>query len=54
LTNNSGTSSVVREDAVPGGGIGAERSIIADGVFGGGGVHFSLFRMEEKSFIILV
>jgi hypothetical protein len=37
LTSNGGTSSVMGEDVIPGGGVGTERSIIADGVFGPGG-----------------
>jgi hypothetical protein len=37
----------------PRGGIGAERSIIANGVFGPGGMYLGLFRMVEKSSVIL-
>jgi hypothetical protein len=54
LTSSSGTFSVMWEDVVPGGGIGAERSIIANEVFGPGGAHLGLFRTVEKSSVILV
>jgi hypothetical protein len=53
LTSNGGTSSVMWEDVVPGGGVGIERLIIADGVFGPGGTHLGLFRTVEKSSVIL-
>jgi hypothetical protein len=53
LTSSAGTSSVMREDVVPEGGVGIEGSIIADGVFSPGGAHLGLFRMVEKSSIIL-
>jgi hypothetical protein len=54
LTSSSGTSLVMWEDVIPRGGIGTKRSIIADGVYSPGGAHFSLFRMVEKSSVILV
>jgi hypothetical protein len=37
LTSKGGTSLVKGEDTIPGGEVGAERSIIANGVFGSGG-----------------
>jgi hypothetical protein len=52
--SSSGTFSIVWEDDIPGGGIGTERLIIADGVFSPGGAHLGLFRTEENSSIILV
>jgi hypothetical protein len=39
LMSKGGTSLVKGEDSVPRGGVGTERLIIADGVFGLGGVH---------------
>jgi hypothetical protein len=53
LTSKGGTSSVMGEDVIPGGGIGAERSIMADGVFGPGGAHLGLFKTVVKSSVIL-
>jgi hypothetical protein len=53
LTSKGGTSLVKGEDIVPGGGVGTERSIIADGVFGSGGVHLCLFKVLTVSSIIL-
>jgi hypothetical protein len=54
LTSKGGTSLVKGEDTVPGGGVGTERSIIADGVFGSGGVHLGLFKILTVSSIILL
>jgi hypothetical protein len=54
LMSKGGTSSVVGEDIIPGGGVGTERSIIADGVFGPGGVHLGLFKTVVKSSVILM
>jgi hypothetical protein len=53
LMSSSRTSLVMQEDVVPGGGIDAERSIIAEGVFSPGGVHLGLFRTEENSSVML-
>jgi hypothetical protein len=54
LMSRGGTSLVKGEDIVPGGGVGAERSIIADGVFGLGGAHLGLFKVLMVSSIILL
>jgi hypothetical protein len=54
LTSKAGASSVMWEDVVPGGGVGAERSIIANGVFGPGGTHLGLFKTVAKFSVILV
>jgi hypothetical protein len=54
LTSKGGTSLVKGEDSIPRGGVGAERLIIADGVFRSGGVHLGLFKMLTASSIILL
>jgi hypothetical protein len=54
LMSSGGTLSVMWEDVIPGEGIGIERLIIANGVFGPRGAHLDLFRMVEKSSVILV
>jgi hypothetical protein len=53
LTSRGGTSLVKGEDTVPGGGVGAERLIIANGIFGLGGTHVGLFKILTASSIIL-
>jgi hypothetical protein len=53
LTSKGRTSLVKGEDIVPGGGVGAERSIIANGVFRSGGMHLGLFKILAVSSIIL-
>jgi hypothetical protein len=52
--SKGGTSLVKGEDSVPRGGVGAERSIIVDGVFSSGGAHLGLFEMVTASSIILL
>ena len=41
------------EDSVPRGGVGAKRSIMADGVFRSGGMHLGVFKLMMTSSIIL-
>jgi hypothetical protein len=53
LMSKGGTSLVKGEDNIPRGGVGTERSIIADGVFGSGGVHLGMFKLMTTSSIIL-
>jgi hypothetical protein len=53
LTSKGGTSLVKGEDSVPRGGVGTERSIIADGVFGLGGAHLGVFKLMTMSSIVL-
>jgi hypothetical protein len=53
LTSKGGTLLVKGEDTVPRGGVGAKRSMIANGVFRSGGAHLGLFKMLMVSFIIL-
>jgi hypothetical protein len=53
LISKGGTSLVKGEDTIPGGGVGAERLIMADGVFGSGGTHLGLFKILVVSSIIL-
>jgi hypothetical protein len=53
LTSKGRTSLVKGEDSIPRGGVGTERSIIADGVFGSGGVHLGWFKVMTTSSIIL-
>jgi hypothetical protein len=54
LISSARTSSVMGKDVIPGEGVGAVRSIIADGVFGPGGTHLDLFKTVAKSSLILV